>query len=391
MARRIYFVSPTNVADHRRGGASICSLAYLQAVAACAPVGVTLLSPLRREEMPELPDRVDEVIAIPPRSSVTKAVHLLTARSMDRLSPFVDRFVEHRDLSQALFFMNSSRGGGITRWLRDRGVPSITLFHNVEERFVAASVRNPVMRQLMRRAAARSDRLSFECSAASIFLSGVDARLMRARAVQAVHGASIVEDGYFAPEELRGESGPLPAPTARDLVIACHLGVPQNVPGIVRFVRECWPRCLRMRALADARLVIAGASPAPEIVEATRGVDRLDLVANPDDAAQRSILARAVACVSTIDAGSGIKVRVAESLRAGRPAVGTAHSFIGYERIDRRTLLEADFEGMPGAIADVIADPRPDVRCELARREYEEKLSFAAGAARVARLIQGIR
>jgi hypothetical protein len=374
MARRIYFVSPTNVADHRRGGASICSLAYLQAVAACAPSGVTLLSPLCRQEMPELPDQVDEVVTIPQRAVVTKAVHLLTARSMDRLSPFVDRFVESRDLRQSLFFMNGSRGGGITRWLRDRGVPSITLFHNVEERFVAASVRNPLMRQLMRRAAARSDRLSFECSIASIFLSGVDARLMHARAAQAIHGAQVVDGGYFAPEELPGESGPLSAPTAHDLVISCHLGVAQNVPGI-------------LPALAAARLVIAGASPVPAIAEAVRGVERLDLVANPDDASLRSILARAVASVSTIESGSGIKVRVAESLRTGRPVIGTAHSLIGYERIDRNVLLEADFEGMPGAIADVMGDPRPEARCDLARREYEEKLSFAAGAARVARLI----
>lgn len=389
--RDIFFVSPTNVADHRRGGASICSLAYLQAIAAAAPGRVVLVSPCRREELLELPDGVDEVVQLPRRSLSDKVFTLLAGRAADRLSPFVDRLLRSRDLSRALFFMNFSRGGRFSRWLADRGVPSITLFHNVEEQYVSASVRTPVLRQLRLRAADRNDRDAFECSAASIFLSDFDADTMLQRSRQRQPDARLVRNGYFSPKPHAGDPGPLPSPSGRDFIIACHLGVAQNISGILRFIDEDWRKCVADGRLVGSKLIIAGASPSPAIVAACRSQPRIDLVSSPTDSAMRELMARSIACISTIDAGSGIKVRVAEALRLGRPVVGTAHSFIGYERIDPRVRIVAEIGAMHPRLADLATDPQVAGLCTLASAEFAAKLSYSHGASWVRELVSSLR
>ncbi len=366
-------------------------MAYLQAVAEAAPGALTLISPCRREEMPDLPDGVDEVVQIPQRSLVAKVSTLLSGRALDRLSPFVDHLLSSRDLSRALFFMNSSRGGRFSRWLADRGIPSITLFHNVEERFVSASVRTPVLRQLMLRAADRNDRDAYEFSAASIFLSDLDADTMALRSRPRQPGARRVLNGYFSPKPIPGDPGSLPNPAGRDFIIACHLGVAQNIPGILRFIDQEWSKCVADSRLAGSRLIVAGASPSPSIVAACRSQPRIELVPSPTESVMRDLMGRSIACISAIDAGSGIKVRVAEALRLGRPVIGTTHSFIGYERIDPRVRIVAEIGSMHPRLADLATDPQVAGLCMLASAEFASKLSYSYGASWIRELVSSLR
>lgn len=252
---------------------------------------------------------------------------------------------------------------------------------------MAASVRSPVLGPLMRRVADRNDRDAYAYSAGSIFLTEFDAGLMARRARQLHPGAWVIDDGFFAPQAHDADPGALPVPATRDFIVACHLGVPQNVPGVVRFIERDWSRVAVNERLGGSRLIVAGASPDPDIVAAARRFPRIDLVADPSEAAMRELTARAIACVSTIDSGSGIKVRVAEALRLGRPVIGTAHGFIGYERVDPRVRFMADVGAMHAVMADVAVHPDIAGLCRLARAEFDAKLSFDSGAARLAEML----
>lgn len=388
---RIYFVSALNVGDHVYGGASILSLAYLQAVSAVAPGRVTLVGPLALERAPLLPPGIDDVIRIPERGPITKLAWLAAGKSVDRLSPFVDRLINRLDLSGALFFFNGSSGGRLVYALRRRGVPSITLFHNVEERFWAYTEHNPLMRAMRCRTAAINDRLAFAHSAASILLSPDDAAIMRGQARQQVPGGVVLDDGYFAPRPAAGDSVvPPPAGTA-DLLVNCSLGLPQNQPGLEAFIRRCWARYACTSALAESRLVLAGANPSAHLMDLASRYPRIEVVANPSDGRMESLFARCFACVSTIDGGSGIKVRVAEALRRGRPVIATPHSCIGYERIDPRILRRASIDEMGTALAAIVADWRGGTDlASQARREFDRVLSFDAGALRVGELVRSL-
>ena len=380
MASRCYFVSPNNVADHRRGGASICSLAYLQALAAYAPGRVTLVSPLSTDRMPELPSGVDEVVEVPERRTISKLWHLAAGNSVDRLSPFMDRFLRSVDVRGSVFFMNSSRGGRFSALLRRRGVPSITLFHNVEADFFAVSERESIKRRLLVRAADRNDRLAFRHSAASVFLTGVDAEVMRRRAVQEVRDAIIVERGFFAPSPLPQDPGALPPSTQPEILVNCSLGLPQNVPGLIEFLEQ-WRIAADRPGLSDATVVLAGSSPPQNLLALAASLPRVRVVASPSDEQMERLFASCRVCVSTIDAGSGIKVRVAEALRRGRPVVATPHSCIGYEDIDARVLRKVGIGSMMSCLAEVLSPASYGELERTARAEFQDKLSYDAGSA----------
>jgi glycosyltransferase involved in cell wall biosynthesis len=389
MAARYFFISAMNVADHRRGGANICALAYLQAVAAHAPGRVTLISPLARDQMPELPDGVDEVIAIPARSSLWKLWHLASGRSVDRMSPFVDRLLRRTELHEAVVFLNASKGGRFARWLGERGVPSVTLFHNVEADFHAASEPGAIRRRLIVRAAAWNDRQAFEHSHASIFLTAADAEVMRQRAQQRIPGATVVECGFFSPIPVVADHSGLPPSDRRDVLLNCSLGLSQNVPGILSFL-ECWSRSAGRGGLVDATLVLAGSNPSQQLREQALRTTGVRLVADPSDQEMEQLFASCRVCVSTIDAGSGIKVRVSEALRRGRPVVATPHSCVGYEGIDSRVVRRVEIAGMIAEVEAVLATSDRGVLERLARHEFDEKLSFSAGSRMVGRLLDDV-
>ena len=384
---RYYFVSPTNVADHRRGGASICSLAWLQAACSHAPGRVTVISPLPRDRMPELPAGVNEVVEVPGRSTLSKLWHLATGSSVDRLSPHVDRFLRKADTRNAAFLMNSSRGGRFSAWLRARGVPSVTFFHNVESDFYAVSERNPLARRLLVRAADRNDRLAFRHSVCSVFLTTADASVMRGRAVQEVHGATVVEQGFFAPIPLPSDVDGFPPSPHPEILVNCSLGLPQNLPGLFGFLDQ-WGRHAGRPGLAGANVVLAGAAPSAELIARARVLPRVRVIADPSDAHMEELFGRCRVCVSTIDAGSGIKVRVAEALRRGRPVVATRHSCLGYEAIDHQVLRATDIPGMMGEVESVLSAGERGALERLARQEFEDKLSYRAGSARIRTLLE---
>lgn len=390
MAPRYYFISAMNVADHRRGGANICALAYLQAIAARAPGRVTLVGPLQRDRMPELPSGVDEVIEIPGRSSLSKAWHLVAGRSVDRLSPFLDRWIDRQGLQgSSIVFMNGSSGGRFSARLNALGVRTITLFHNVEADFTAISERDPLRRMLVVRAARWNDRLAFEHSAASIFLTGQDARVMRSRAVQRVSGALLAERGFFAPIPAPGDGGGLPASSTQEILVSCSLGLAQNLPGLMSFLDQ-WRIASQRSDLSRATVVLAGSSPSGALIARARQIPRVRVVADPSDSEMEALFASCRVCVSTIEAGSGIKVRVAEALRRGRPVVATPHSCIGYEAIDPRVVRSATIETMMPHLAEVIAVREPGLLERLAREEFERHLSFGSGSAALACILDRV-
>jgi glycosyltransferase involved in cell wall biosynthesis len=103
-----------------------------------------------------------------------------------------------------------------------------------------------------------------------------------------------------------------------------------------------------------------------------------------------SLFAFCRVCVSTIDAGSGIKVRVSEALRRGRPVVATPHSCVGYEAIDSQVLQVSEIEGMMDAIESVLSSGRPGDLERLSRSEFDAKLSFEAGSRMISDVLERV-
>jgi glycosyltransferase involved in cell wall biosynthesis len=147
-----------------------------------------------------------------------------------------------------------------------------------------------------------------------------------------------VDDDLFAVEAA-------PADGERVLFFG-QLGYAPNTLGLLRFIREAWPRVLASRP--GARLRVAGPGLDRALDARLRrhpGVEPLGLV---DDL--RGELGRAVVVVP-IWQGGGTRLKVLEALAAGRPLAGTPLGVSGLGLRDGEHALVAE---RPDALADAV-------------------------------------
>jgi glycosyltransferase involved in cell wall biosynthesis len=211
--------------------------------------------------------------------------------------------------------------------------------HNVEweifERLVP-SVRQPV-RTLVRweaRTLRRFERATLRAVEAVIAISDADAEAFRLLAgVQAV-----VVPTYIAPAPPRVETTDAPA-----LAYAGMLAWQPNALGLDWFCREVWP--VVRRRIPDATLAIAGPGlgrtddGALAVPEAWRqpGITTVGWVESLE-----TVYRGAVAMVAPIIGGSGVRMKLLESMKAGMPTVTTRDGAAGLAIVDGREMLVAD-------------------------------------------------
>jgi sugar transferase (PEP-CTERM/EpsH1 system associated) len=190
----------------------------------------------------------------------------------------------------------------------------------------------------------------------SIAVSATDADLLRRE--NPALPVSVVENGVDC-----ARLQPLAeAPAGNDLLFTGVLGYPPNADAVLFFCREILP--LVRREIPDARLLIAGQSPPPE-VRALAAWDSVELLADVADIVpcyQRARLA-----VAPLRAGGGTRLKILEAMALGRVVVSTT---IGCEGIDvshGRDILVADqAEAFAACVVSLLRDPA--ARAALAAR-----------------------
>lgn len=103
----------------------------------------------------------------------------------------------------------------------------------------------------------------------------------------------------------------------------------QSVEPVIAFVRDYYP--LLCKHFEHCRLLIAGRNPNEELQAICSSHPQIELIANPVDI--NEIIEQADVYLCPINVGSGIKLRVLDGLRNGRPVVCHNVSAVGYERM----------------------------------------------------------
>jgi len=126
-----------------------------------------------------------------------------------------------------------------------------------------------------------------------------------------------------------------------------------NSEGLIRFVRDGWPHVIERRP--NARLLIAGEG-GPERLAAIEGGSGVSILGVVDDIA--GLVARARVVVVPLWRGGGTRLKVLETLAAGRPIVGTSLGVtgIGFEH-GVHGIVADDPREMALAIADLCGNP----------------------------------
>ncbi len=142
------------------------------------------------------------------------------------------------------------------------------------------------------------------------------------------------------------------APGEIRLLFVGHLGYPPNVDAAQWLARDILPA---LRERLDARLVLAGRSPAPD-VQALDADPGIDVIADPDDL--EPILAGADIAVLPIRLGGGTRFKVLEAMSRGLPVVATRFAVEGLTLTDRLHYSEAGkTRDFVDTISGLAADP----------------------------------
>lgn len=165
------------------------------------------------------------------------------------------------------------------------------------------------------------------------------------------------------------------------------LAYPPNVEAARWFAREAWPAV--RDAVPEARFVIAGRSPAPE-VSALGREDGIEV--RPDVPDMNREIRRAAVAVAPMRSGSGIKNKVLEAWAVGRPVVLTelATNGLGLDRDGELAELVCTGAGeMAEAVADLLRDGERRRRLgELSREVARKRHSWESAGASLARALE---
>jgi polysaccharide biosynthesis protein PslH len=167
-----------------------------------------------------------------------------------------------------------------------------------------------------------------------------------------------------------------PAPDGCTVLFFGLLATVPNVDGVLYFIREVWPAIVASRP--DARFVVIGAQPAPEILaQAGSGVT---IVGPVDDL--RPHLAAASVIVVPLRLGSGTRLKILEAWAMARPVVSTSLGAEGLDAMPGQDLMIGDNPAdFANAVLRVLGEPRlADELGRAGRALVSERYSWRGAA-----------
>ena len=182
---------------------------------------------------------------------------------------------------------------------------------------------------------------NYDCS---IVCSDLDAARLRSLGAGGVDDRLVVIPNGVDLAALR----PTPLPRARSVLFPGTLGWPPNVDAARWLCTEVWSRVVA--EVSDAKLVLAGRSPSPEVIELTR---HQGVSVEPDVPSMAPYFHAARVVVVPLRVGTGTRIKALEAMGAARPVVGTE---TGLEGIGVRDGVQARVADSPEAFAAALIE-----------------------------------
>ncbi len=181
---------------------------------------------------------------------------------------------------------------------------------------------------------------------------------------------------YTTPVDAGASAG---APT---VLFVGSLDIPHAVAGLEWFLERAWPGIVSH--VPDARFVVAGRRPSPQLVRAIEQTPGTKLLPNPETL--DGVFAGARIFVNPVFSGSGVNLKLGEPMRRALPIVTTTVGARGLDGVSGSFGIADAPDGFARACAGLLAD---DVAWEAARaglvatrtRYSAEAVGAAVGAA----------
>jgi hypothetical protein len=235
----------------------------------------------------------------------------------------IDAFLAELDCDFDVVLLGNSRLGYVAGALRNRARRMVTYHANIEADYIRHKYALPVLSWIDGALFRLRERQCAELTDLSLFLSERD----RSR-----HAGL-----YRTPPSLLCPIGTearavrkRPASKLR-LAFLGSLAYRPNVRALRYIVSQILPH-------TPHRLLVAGSSPGHRVLRLVRRhADRIDF--HPDFATLDDIVSEHDLFLSPLDAGAGMKVKVAHCISMGTPILGSEETFIGYESLPHHPYL----------------------------------------------------
>ncbi len=190
-----------------------------------------------------------------------------------------------------------------------------------------------------------------------------------------------VDTDYFAFEPYVASS------QSPAIVFVGHLGYRPNHDAALRLIRQIMPRIRQV--IPNARAWIVGESPSHELLKAAHS---LDTVTGRVDDVRPYLRQASIICVP-LQAGSGTKFKVLESLSLGRPVVGTPIAAEGLKvEAGVHLIIEESDEALANACIHIIQHPEAyDTMVRRGRQQVERYYSWTQTLQRLEPWLENLR
>jgi glycosyltransferase involved in cell wall biosynthesis len=275
-------------------------------------------------------------------------------------------------------FNNSKTSTGLIRQVRDLGIKTITIHHNVEPEFVRDNTPNWLHRTLLMHLVKKAERTAWQLSDYNLFLTRQDLQTFKS-----LYGENHSINGIIGTFEYN----PMPEiklkerdPQHLTISITGTLCLQQGIDGIRYFFDE-----LYQYLPEGAKVIISGRQPTEEVKAlcSCHG-SNVQLIPNPDDMSEVINKADIYLCPTRL--GGGLKLRVMDGLRLGLPVIVHSCSARGYDELAGSDCLSVfdskeEFASELQKLVEKIQNGT--IRRDYIRQRYEEVFSYQAGLRRL--------
>jgi glycosyltransferase involved in cell wall biosynthesis len=377
--------------DPTLGGGALRQAGLLRELAQIAPVDLVLAG---SPPAPAVAAAVRRVILVPPQRPRTPLDRARAARAMlpGGHVPEVDGARDVRRALRATVSADADLAGASVTVATHLPLapllphlPGAAVFHPFHA--VAAQLRGEAGRAAgfralrLRRYAASAGRLerwAVSTAAATVAVSEGDAALLAAGTGRSVDVVGNAVD--LAPGDAAGRR-----PEAPTVLFPASLDYAPNADGARWMAQEIWPAVRRARP--DARLLLVGRAPGPE-VQALAGLPGVEVQADVPDMVEW--MARARVVVVPLRFGTGTRIKALEAMAARRPVVGTPIGLAGLGIDDGVHALVADDAASFAERVVEALGPRGDALVGPGRCLVEAHHTWPAAAAELAAVLDRV-
>lgn len=377
--------------DPTRGGGAQRQAGLLRELARLVPVDLVVAGPAPTPEVARAVRRVVLVAPQRPRAPVERARAVRTVLPGGHVPEVDGARTVRRTLRSGVARDAGLAGASVTVATHLPlapllpHLPGATVFHPfhaVAEQLRGEAERAGALRALRlgryAASARRLERWAVSTAAATIAVSEGDAALLAAGTGRCVDVVPNAVD--LAPGDAAGHR-----PESATVLFPASLDYAPNADGARWVAHEVWPAVRRARP--DARLLLVGRAPGPD-VRALGALPGVEVHADVPDMVEWMGRARVV--VVPLRFGTGTRIKALEAMAARRPVVGTSVGLAGLGIEDGVHALVADDAG---AVADRLLDAlssRGDALVDPARCLVEAHHTWPAAAAKLAEVLERV-